>query len=135
MASDGLPQLPRMLHASRMPDVLVAAQDDERLEPVLLRAIRVRHAVAHRVLARQERDDLRSRDVTPEVDDQVPEVVLFLRSDGAVRQEDVGTVARQIPYGVVGIDPGIHAGRRFELGSRGPELGGDDRVAGPQRVE
>ena len=102
---------------------------------MLLRAIRVRHAVVHRVLARQEGDDLRSRDVAPEIDDQVPEVVFFLRSNGAVREEDVGTVARQTPYGVVGIDPGIHARRRFELGPGGPELGGYDGMAGPQRVE
>ena len=124
-----------MLDASRLPDALVAAEDDERLEAVLLRAIRVRQAVVERVLARQERDDLRSRHVAAEIDDEVPEVVFFLRSDGAVGQEDERAVARQAPDRVIRIDPGIHARRRFELGARRPQFRGDDRSARAQVVE
>ena len=118
-----------------MPDVLVAAEHDERLEAVLLRAFRVGNAVVHRVLARQERDHLRPRHVAAQIDDQVPEVVLLLRSDGAVGEEDERAVARQAADGVIGIDPGIHARCRLELGPRRAELGGDDGMAGAQRVE
>ena len=77
-----------MLDAARRSDVLVAAEHDERLEPVLTGPIRVGEAELGRVLARQEWDHVRPRHVGPEVDHQVAEVVFFLQPDGAVGQED-----------------------------------------------
>ena len=86
--ADHLAQLPRVLDASRRPDVLVAAEHDERLEAVLPRAIRVGQAVLRRVLAGQKRDDVRARHVAAEIDDEMAEVVFLLEADGAVGEED-----------------------------------------------
>ena len=69
--------------------MLVAAEDDQRVEAVLVRAIRVRQAVVHRMLAREERHDAGPRHIDPEVDQQMAEVVLLLQSDRAVGQEDM----------------------------------------------
>src|SRR3712207_6953893 len=46
---------PRMFDAARRAHALVASQNNERLEPLLLGAIRVREAVLQRMLAREER--------------------------------------------------------------------------------
>ena len=115
-----------MLDAPRRTDVLVAAEDDERFESVLTGAIRIREAVLRRVLAREEGDDVRSRHVAAKVDDEMPEVVLFLHPDGAVGEEHERAVARQPAHGVVRVDPGVHARCRLELGTRRTQLGRDD---------
>lgn len=56
--ADHRAKLPGMLDAARRPDVLVAAQHDERFEPVMSCAIPVGEAVLGGVLARQERNDV-----------------------------------------------------------------------------
>src|SRR6185436_12542153 len=61
--ADHLAQLPRVLDAARRPDVLVAAEDHERLEAVMARAVRVGQAELCRVLAGQEGDHVRARHV------------------------------------------------------------------------
>ena len=82
-----LAQLPRVLDASRRPDVLVAAEDHQRLEAVLARAIGVGQAVLRRVLARQERDDVRARARRCRDCDEMAEVVFLPQPDGAVGEE------------------------------------------------
>ena len=47
-----------------------------------------------------------------EVGDEVPQVVFFLRADGAVGQADEGVAPRQGADRVVGVDPRVHAGVR-----------------------
>ena len=61
VAPNPFAQLPRVLDASRRADVPIAAEDHQRLEAVLPRAIGVGQAVLVGVLARQERDDVRAR--------------------------------------------------------------------------
>ena len=58
------------------------------------------------------------------------QVVLFLRADGAVGQEDVGALPREPLHGVVGVDPRVHALGGGELGARRPQFGRKDRGAG-----
>ena len=135
MTADRLAQLPGMLDTPRLADVLVAAQHHERLEARLLRAIGVGDAISHLVLAGQERHDLRSRHVAPEIDHQVAEVVLFLRSDGTVGEEYERPVSRESAHRVIRVDPRVHAGGSFELGPWRPQLGGDDRRAGQESFE
>ena len=74
-----------------------------------------------------------ARHVGPEVVDQVAQVVLLLRADGAVGDHDPHALAHQAADGVVGVDPGVDAGGRFEFGARRPQLDGDERVCGVQR--
>ena len=121
-----------MFHAPRRPDVLVAAEDDEGIEPVVVRAIGVGHAVLRRVLARQEGDDVRARDVAAEIDDQVPEVVFFLQPYGAVGQEHEGPRARQSADRVVRVDPRVHARGGFQLRAGRTQLGCNHRRAALQ---
>ena len=132
---DGLAQLPRVGDAARRADRLVAAQDDERIEAVLLRTIGVRQAVVQRMLAGQERNHRRARHVAAEIDDQVPEVVFLFRSDGAVGEEHERAVAGEALHRVIGVDPRIHAGGRFELGARRAKLCGDDRIVSAKTIE
>ena len=63
------------------------------------------------------------------------EVVLLLESDGAVREEDVRAVAREVLDRVIGINPRVHTGGGCQLSPRGSKLGRDDGWAGPQTVE
>src|SRR5262249_7739774 len=78
--AEHLAKLPRVLDRSRRrADRLVAAEDDQRGEAALVRALRVRQTVLERVLRRQERNDSFARHVTAEIRDQMPQVVLFLR--------------------------------------------------------
>jgi hypothetical protein len=100
-----------------------------------MRAIRVGEAVVERVLARQERDDARPRNVTAKIDHEVAEIVFFLRPDRAVGQEDERACAGEAPDRVIRIDPGVHAGRGFELGARRPQFRGDHRLPRAQVVE
>ena len=82
-------------------------------------------AVRERVLRREERDHATAGHVVAEVGHQVPEVVLFLRTDGAVGEEHVRAVTRQAADRVVGVDPRVHAGSRTEGGARRPQFDGD----------
>ena len=82
------PQLPGVLHAPGRPDRLVAAEDDQRREAALVRAFGVRQAVLDAVFRRQKRHDALARHVGAQIDDEVPEVVLLVRADGAVGEED-----------------------------------------------
>ena len=127
VTSNPFAQLPRVLDAPRWPHMPIAAEDHERLEAVLPRAIGVRQAVRFRVLARQERHDVRSRDIGAEVRDEMTQVVLLAESNRAVGEEDEPSFARQSAHRVIGIDPGVHARRGRELRSRRTQLGGDHR--------
>ena len=115
-----------MLDAARRADRLVAAEHDQPLEAVLPRPRRVGEAERHRVLRGQERHDARSIDVLPEVGDEVPEVVLLLRPDGAVGQADERVATGQGADRVIGVDPRAHAGVGVELGARRTQLRRDD---------
>src|SRR5205807_1036176 len=82
-----LPQLPRVLDAARAADALVPAEDDERRKAMLPRLLCVREAELQRMFRRQERNDMVVRDVAAEIRREMPQVVLFLRADGAVGEE------------------------------------------------
>ena len=64
------------------PHALVAAEDDERVEPVLHRAVGVGRAVLEGCL-RREWHDAAPRHFGSEVAHQVAEVVFLLQADGA----------------------------------------------------
>ena len=67
-----------------------------------------------------------ARHVGAEVDDEVAEVVLLTGADGAVGEEHERLATDEAGNGVIGVDPGVDAGRRVQLRARGPEL--DDGV-------
>ena len=90
------------------------------------RLIGVREAELERVLGREKRDDLVAADGVAEIGDEMAQVVLFLRADGAVGDHHAHVVARQRSDRVVGVDPRVHAFGRFELRPRGTELDGHD---------
>ena len=117
-----LPQLPGMLHRSRRADALVSAEHDQGGKTALVRAVRIRQAVLHRVLGRQKRDDAVAGDVEAEIGDKVTEVVLFRRAHRAVGEEHERPLARQPPHRVVGVNPRVHAFRGGELGARRAQL-------------
>ena len=101
-----------MLHAPGRPDVLVAAEHDERFEPVLPRAIGIRQAVADRVLAGQERHDVRARDIRRRGSiTRCRRLSSSLQAHGAVGEEDERAGSREAAHGMVGVDPGVHARR------------------------
>jgi hypothetical protein len=131
---DPLAQLPRVLDTAGRSDAPVAAEHDERIEPLLVRAVRVTEAIVERVLARQKRHDARPRHVGAEVDDEVAEVVLFLRPDRAVGEKHVGAAAREPAHRMVRVDPRVHARRAFELGPGRAQLCRDDGLAGVERL-
>ena len=125
-----LAQLPRVLDAARPAHVLVAAEHDERLEPVMHGLIAVAETELERMFGREERHDVGARGLRPEVGHQVPQVVLFLRADGAVGDHHAHVLARERADRVVGVDPRVDALGRFELGARRPQFDGDDRRVG-----
>src|SRR5919106_1710299 len=84
---DLVAELPRMLDAARPPERPVAAEDDERREPVLPRLFGIAQTEIERMLRREERDDAIARQIAAEIGHQVPQVVLFLGAHGAVGQE------------------------------------------------
>ena len=88
--------------------------------------IGVREAELERVLGREKRNDLVAADGVAEVGDEMAQVVLFLRADGAVGDHDAHVVARQRSDRVIGVDPRVHALGRFELRPWRAELDGDD---------
>ena len=130
--ADQAPQLPGVLHRSRAADVLVAAEDDQRRKIVLHDLVGVGEAELERVLGGEERHHAVARHVGAEVVDQVAQVVLLLRADGAVGDHDPHALAYQTADGVVGVDPGVDAGGRFEFGAGRTQLDGDDRKVGLQ---
>jgi hypothetical protein len=132
---DRLTELPGVLDAPRRPDALVAAEDHQRLEPMLDRAIGVGDAVVERMLAGEERHDRPARHLAADVADQVPQVVFLLQADGAVGEEDRGAFAGQAPDCVVGVDPRVHAGPRFQLRPRRTQFGRDDGRFGLKAFE
>jgi len=124
-----------MLHRARSSDVLVAPEDDQRRKGVLHDLVGVRQAELNRVLGRQERHHAAARHVGTQVVHQVAEVVLLLGAHGAVGHQDTHALTDEAPDGVVGVDPGIDAGRRFELRPWGPKLDGDDVFGRAKGVE
>ena len=124
-----LAQLPRVLDRAGRTNGLVAAKHHQRGKSVLPRALRVGQAVLLRVLRRHEWDDARARDVVAEIGDEVPEVVFFGGTDGAVCEEDVGAFTRKTLDRVVRIDPRVHAFGRLQLCARGPEFCSEHRRA------
>ena len=79
-----LAQLPCVLDAARAADVLVTTEDDERREAVMNCLIGVAETEVDRMLGGQERDDVIARGFSAEIGHEVTQVVLFLRSSGAV---------------------------------------------------
>src|SRR5207247_4046526 len=101
-------ELPRMLDGPRNADRFVPAEHDERREPVLVSALRIRQAVLERMLRGQKRDDALARDVGAEIEDEMAEIVLFLHADRAVGQEHERALPRQPLDGVIRVDPRVH---------------------------
>jgi len=128
-------QLPCVLDAPFRTHVPVPAQDDERLESVLFRAVRIRETVVERVLAREKWNDSRTRDVGAEIRHEVPQIVLFAQADGAIGQEHEGPGACQPAHRMIGVDPCIHAGGGRQLRARWTQFRRNDRIGASQRVE
>jgi len=124
-----------VLHRARAPDPPVAAEHHQRREPVLARPIGVREAVLERVLARENRHDPVAGGVVADVRREVTEVVLLGDADGAVGEEDGGSLEGQRPHGVVGVDPRVHPGRRRQLRTGRPEFGRDEGLLRSQGLE
>ena len=124
-----------MLDATRGAKALVSSEHHERLEAVVMRAIRVGETVLERMLAGQERHHPRARYIGPQVDDEVTKVVFFPGPDGAVGQEHERAVARKAAHGVIRVDPGVPAGSRFQFCTRRSQLGRNDAPAGSQIVD
>ena len=91
------------------PTVAIAAEDDERAEAFVPGALGVRETELERMLRREERHDAIARHVGPEIDDEVPEVLLFVRADGAVGQEHERPAAHEAAHRMVRVDPRVHA--------------------------
>ena len=124
-----------MFHATRGAKALVSSEHHERLEAVMMRAIRVGETVIERMLASQERHHTRPRNIGAQIDDEMTKVVLFPGPDGAVGQEHERAATRKAPDGVIGVDPGIPAGTGFQFRTGRPQLGRDDGAAGSQIVD
>ena len=124
-----------VLHAASASEALVTTQNDQSRKTVLPRLLGVAQAEVERVLGREERDDAVARHVGSQVRDQMTQVVLFLQSDSAVRQEHSDVLLRQCPHGMVGIDPGVHALERSQFGSRRSKFGGNHGLPGLQSAE
>jgi len=119
-----------MADRARRADLAIAAEHHERGEPEGRGAIGVAEAVLDRMLRRQKRHHPIARHGRTEVGDEMPEVVFFSGADGAVRQADEVVVARHPAHGLIGVDPGVHAGGRAELGPWWTQLRGEDGQAG-----
>src|SRR5262249_34238337 len=89
-------------------------------------------AVVERVLACEKRDDGRSWNVAAEIGHEMAQVVFFFRADRAVGEKHVRPMLSQPAYGMIRVDPRIHARRRGELRPRWPELRADQLSARPQ---
>src|SRR5439155_20697596 len=135
MLAEHLPELPGMFDRAGRPDRLVAPEHDQRRESVLVRALRVRETVLDRVLGREKGDDPFARNVSTEVRHEMAEIVFFLRTDRAVGQEHECTLTAQAAYGVVGVDPCVHALARCQFGPRRPQLRCNDGGTGSEGCE
>ena len=78
----------------------------------------------------QIRRDSVARHVVTEIRDKVSQVVLFLRADGAVGEEDERALPRQPAHGVIRVDPRVHSLGRRQLRPWRPQLGRKDRRSG-----
>lgn len=128
MLTNQLPKLPRVADTPRRPDAAVAAQDNEGPEPLVPGALRIRQTKVERVLGRQERNHVVARHIASEIDDQVAEVVLLARPDGAVGQKHEGAIADEASDGMVGVDPGVSTRRSIEFRPRRSQFDGQDGV-------
>src|SRR2546425_13366495 len=126
-----LAELPRVLHTSRDSNPLVAAQHDQRLKAILVRPLGVRETVLERMLRCQDRNNVLARDIPTEIDDEVPEIVFFLRADRAIGQKNERALTREAADGMIRVNPGVHAFPRFELRARRPELSAKNRSSRP----
>jgi hypothetical protein len=75
------------------------------------------------------------RHITPEIGHEVSQVVFFLQTDGAVRQEDGDILPRERADGVIRVDPRVHPFARTQLRPGRAKFGGDDVVAGLKVTE
>jgi hypothetical protein len=130
-----LTQLPGVFHRPRPAHVLVAAEHDQGGEAVLHDLVGVAQAEVDRVLGGEEGNDALARHVGPEVGHQVAQVVLFLRAHGAVGHHHLHVAPDETTDGVVGVDPGVDAGRRLQFRSRRAQFHGDHVRRGSQRRE
>src|SRR5262249_41108113 len=117
-----LSQLPRVFDASRSADVPVATKHHEGWEPVLPGLFCVRKTELERVFGGEEWDDMTTRDVIPEIRDEMTEVVLLLGANGAVGQKNAHALPGKTADRVVHVDPGVHAFARAELRPRRTQL-------------
>src|SRR5262245_44747798 len=85
--ADRFAQLPRVLDTSGRTNRAIAAEDDERAEALLPGALGITETELERMLCREERHHAIARHVGAEIDDQMPQVLLFVRADGAVREK------------------------------------------------
>ena len=116
-----LPQLPRMLDAPRAPEVLVAAEHDQRLEAVMGRLVGVAETEVERMLAGEERHDVGGGDIGAEVGDQMAQVVLLLRAHRTVGDHHPHVLPRQPSDGVVDVNPCVDVFVRLQLRPRDAE--------------
>jgi hypothetical protein len=65
----------------------------------------------------------------------VPQVVFFLRADGAVGHHHADVLPHQAADGVIRIDPRVDAGGRLELGAGRTQFGRDEVRRRLQRGE
>ena len=121
-----LPQLPRVFDASRTTDMLVPAKYDDRREAVVRCLVGIPKAELQRVLGGEERDDVRSCQLRPEVGDEVSQVVLLLRPNRAIRNHHAHVLSRERSHRMVGVDPCIDPFRRLKLRPGRTELDRDD---------
>src|SRR4029077_1808824 len=98
-------------------DPLVTAEHHQRRKSVLPRLLGIRETELHRMLGRQERDDVLACDVTPEVRHEMAQVVLLLRTHRTVRQEDAYIASGKAANGMVRVDPCVHPFARAQLGT------------------
>jgi hypothetical protein len=128
-----LAKLPGVVDRPGWAHQLVASEHDQRRKPALERALAVREAVLERMLGCQDRHDALAGNVASKICDQMAQVVLFRRSDGAVGQEDERALAREPAHGVVRVYPRVHALPHRELRARRAQLRREHAAAGPQR--
>ena len=98
----------------------VPAQNHQRTEFLFVRALGIAKAVVQRVLAREERDNVGSPGIGPEIRHQVAKVLLFSPSDGIIGDKDMEPGQSQTTDRVVGVDPVVHAPQAGRMGSGGP---------------
>jgi len=124
-----------VLDAARHAERAVPPEHDKRGKTVLPRTLRIRNAVAERMLAREERHDPLPRHIGAEVRDEVSEVVFLRATHGAVGQEHVRAALRESADGVVGVDPGVHPLRTCQFRKRRTQFRSNHSAGAEQRIE